>query len=217
MPATPTAEPARLTERLARTQSQHHTRTTTIHWMTDATPTPLPAWPNVPDCHGWLSLDARGRWRLKGERVEHGGLLAFLNANYACDDQGNWLVHNGPQRVYVELEAAPWILRLLPDGTLQTQDGQRARADPPVLVDAAGRVSLGTDLGPASLDDRDLALFLAELADHHGRKPCEETLDALLEGRQVAPLRWRGLPVSFAPAHAVPGLLGFRRSPAAVG
>lgn len=185
--------------------------------MTDAMPTPLPAWPNVPACHGWLSLDARGRWRLKGERVEHGGLLAFLNANYACDDEGNWLVHNGPQRVYVELEAAPWILRLLPDGALQTQDGRSAQADAPVLVDAGGRVSLRSDLGPAAIDDRDLALFLAELMDPHGGEVDEAALDALLEGQQLAALRWRGLAVSFAPAHAVPDLLGFRRSPAAAG
>ena len=51
--------------------------------MSDTTPARLPDWPNVPACHGWLSLDARGCWRLKGERVEHGGLFAFLNANYA--------------------------------------------------------------------------------------------------------------------------------------
>lgn len=185
--------------------------------MTHPAPAPLPAWPTVPACYGWLSLDARGRWRLKGERVEHGGLLAFLNANYACDDEGNWLVHNGPQRVYVELETTPWILRLLPDGALQAQDGRTAQAAPPVLIDAGGRVSLRSDLGPASIDDRDLALFLAELSDQHGRKLDEAALDALLEGRQQVPLRWRGLSVSFTPEHAVPGLLGFQRNPAAVG
>jgi Protein of unknown function (DUF2946) len=49
-------------------------------------------WPNVPDCYGWLHLDAQGRWLL-GEWgrplpnstpsiVEHEGLKQFINRNY---------------------------------------------------------------------------------------------------------------------------------------
>ena len=182
--------------------------------MSDTTPARLPDWPNVPACHGWLSLDARGCWRLKGERVEHGGLFAFLNANYAHDDAGNWFVHNGPQCVFVELEAAPWILRLLPDEALQTHTGRRTKAAAPVLVDEAGRVSLLTDLGPAAIDDRDLALFLAEVKDEHGRGVDEAALFALLAGRPTPALQWRGLPVRFAHGGDIPVLLGFRRQPA---
>jgi hypothetical protein len=33
--------------------------------------------PEVPACYGWLSLDRRGRWRLRGETVTHAGLKAF--------------------------------------------------------------------------------------------------------------------------------------------
>ena len=64
----------------------------------------LPRWPNVPACYGWLSLDARGRWRLQDETISHPGMIAFLNANYTCEADGSWLVNNGPQRVYVKLE-----------------------------------------------------------------------------------------------------------------
>ena len=30
----------------------------------------LVKWPNVPHCHGWLGLDARGNWYLRDERVQ---------------------------------------------------------------------------------------------------------------------------------------------------
>lgn len=181
--------------------------------MTDTSTTPLPHWPNVPACYGWLSLDARGCWRLKGERVEHGGLFKFLNAHYDSDESGNWLVNNGPQRVYVELESAPWVVRLLPDGVLQTHSGCQARALAPVLVDEDGRVSLKTDLGPAAIDDRDLVLFLAELEDPQGRSVDESTLGSLLEGASTIELRWRGLPVRHARSSEIPGQLGFQRKP----
>ncbi len=86
----------------------------------------LRKWPNVPHCHGWLALDARGNWymrderiqaagpfpQVKGSRIEHPKLLTFIERNYAHDDAGAWFFQNGPQRVYVELEAAPWVWRV---------------------------------------------------------------------------------------------------------
>src|SRR5512133_559363 len=82
-------------------------------------------WPDVPACYEWLSLDRRGNWRLQGERVSHAGLIDFLNRHYSSDDAGNWFVQNGPQRVYVDLAATPWIYRL--DGDkLSTHTGQPA-------------------------------------------------------------------------------------------
>ena len=86
----------------------------------------LRKWPNVPHCHGWLALDARGDWymrdervqaagpfpRVKGSRIQHEKLLAFIHRNYAADADGAWYFQNGPQRVYVQLEAAPWVWRV---------------------------------------------------------------------------------------------------------
>ena len=83
----------------------------------------------MPHCYGWLALDARGNWfmrddriqaagqfpQVKGSRIEHEKLLDFIGRNYAHDDDGAWFFQNGPQRVYVELEAAPWIWRLQSD------------------------------------------------------------------------------------------------------
>ena len=70
----------------------------------------LAKWPDVPACYDWLSLDRRGDWRLQGERITHGGLIAFINRQYNCDESGCWFVQNGPQRVYLQLELAPLVL-----------------------------------------------------------------------------------------------------------
>jgi hypothetical protein len=94
--------------------------------MDDIVRAALLKWPNVPQCFGWLGLDARGDWylrdqptqaaapfpQLKGSRIEHAGLRNFIARNYEADARGAWFFQNGPQRVYVELEAAPWVWRL---------------------------------------------------------------------------------------------------------
>jgi len=86
----------------------------------------LKKWPSVPHCLGWLALDARGDWymrddrvqragpfpQVKGSRIRHDKLEEFIARNYECDAQGCWFFQNGPQRVYVELEATPLVWRL---------------------------------------------------------------------------------------------------------
>ena len=42
-------------------------------------------------------------------------LLGFINRNYERDEHGQWYFQNGPQRVYVELEYTPWVVRLASD------------------------------------------------------------------------------------------------------
>ena len=37
-------------------------------------------WPNVPAVYGWLSLDRRGDWRIKGERIANPGVSEFIGA-----------------------------------------------------------------------------------------------------------------------------------------
>ncbi|GAB1383757.1 DUF2946 family protein [Burkholderiales bacterium] len=121
-------------------------------------------WPNVPHCHGWLGLDARGNWYLRdaqaqalggfasgvagarGTRLLHERLIEFIQRNYAADEAGRWFFQNGPQRVFVELEAAPWVWRVAPDRAVSAHDGRPARVQA-VFVDEQGRVFLRTDLG----------------------------------------------------------------------
>ncbi len=177
--------------------------------------TPVPHWPDVPACYGWLSLDARGNWRLKEERIAHPGLIAFLNAHYAHDAEGNWLVNNGPQRVYVRLERAPLVLRLQPDGRLSSHTGRAVTPRAPVCIDEEGCVVLATDAGPGVVDDRDLASFVAELRDAQGQPASDETLLATLTGTAVEALFWRGHRLVACPRSALAARFGFQLDPQA--
>ena len=84
----------------------------------------LAKWPNVPDCFGWLALDRRGQWRMRdeftqanklpGQVIEHLAFKAYISRNYSCDSIGRHFFQNGPQRVFVTLDATPWIARIIP-------------------------------------------------------------------------------------------------------
>src|ERR671937_1305390 len=67
-------------------------------------------WPNVPAVYGWLALDRRGNWLIKGERIANQALREFISRNYDHDDAGRWYFQNGPQRVYVTLAYAPLVV-----------------------------------------------------------------------------------------------------------
>ena len=137
--------------------------------MDDIVKQALAKWPNVPDCYGWLGLDARGDWYMrddrvqaqgnflqsKGSRLQHDKLIDFIGRNYEPDAQGRWYFQNGPQRVYVELELTPWVWRLEPDGHIHAHTGQLARMQR-CYVDAQGRVYLETDLGFGLLHTQDV-------------------------------------------------------------
>ena len=81
-------------------------------------------WPDVPDCFGWLALDRRGQWRMRdefaqqnklpGQTITHIALNDFISRNYACDHLGRYFFQNGPQRVFITLDATPWIARIIP-------------------------------------------------------------------------------------------------------
>lgn len=124
----------------------------------------LKKWPNVPDCYGWLALGARGDWYMrddrtqaagpfpavKGSRIEHDKLREFIERNYDADEQGQWFFQNGPQRVYVELEAAPhiWRLHAQPGGAprLRSHTGRDATYRS-AWLDENERLYVATDIG----------------------------------------------------------------------
>ena len=141
----------------------------------------LRKWPNVPHCYGWLALDARGDWYLrdaraqaagafpqvKGSRIEHRGLREFIERNYEADARGCWYFQNGPQRVYVELQAAPWVWRLSPDAapgcSITTHTGLAARCLG-AWTDASGRLFLHCDRGFGLVHSLDIELA-AQMVD----------------------------------------------------
>ena len=174
----------------------------------------LPAivrWPDVPACYGWLSLDRRGDWRLQGERITHGGLIAFINRQYGCDDGGCWFVQNGPQRVFVGLAYTPWVFRQEERGFV-SQTGAAGGAPRSLHVDEDGSVLLATTLGIGLLDDRDLAGFFARCHDADGRPAGEDALLALMTGKS-GQVFWQGLPLQPIAAVDVPERFNFRRHP----
>jgi Protein of unknown function (DUF2946) len=128
--------------------------------MDDIVRQAIAKWPNVPHCYGWLGLDARGNWYMRDDRTQAAGsfpqskgsllrhekLIEFINRNYSNDAQGQWFFQNGPQRVYVELEVAPWIWRLGPGRSVSGHTGQPTEPQR-CFMDEAGRLFLQTDLG----------------------------------------------------------------------
>jgi hypothetical protein len=112
-------------------------------------------WPNVPDVYGWLSLDRRGNWLIKGERIGNAALRDFISRNYASDARGCWYFQNGPQRVFVALAYTPLVLHFEGDALLDHcgRPFQPAQA----LVDEEGSVLIWGKSGIGLLDDRDLA------------------------------------------------------------
>ena len=53
-------------------------------------------WPAVPNVYGWLTLDRRGNWLIKGDRIANAGVTGFIGRNYAADERGRWFFQNGP-------------------------------------------------------------------------------------------------------------------------
>lgn len=143
-------------------------------------------WPNVPAVFGWLSLTARGEWRIRGERIGNTAIRAFIGRNYAADAQGRWYFQNGPQRVYVALELTPWVYRVDAQGRVAAHTG----AVPATCLRAAllddGHLLLATDLGPGVVDDRDAAWCLRAVTDFTGLPLNERGFERWTDGRDEA-------------------------------
>jgi len=143
-------------------------------------------WPDVPAVFGWLSLTARGQWRIRGEPIANDAIREFIGRNYANDAQGRWYFQNGPQRVYVSLEVAPWAYRVQGDGTLRTQSGRTPRELRAAALLENGSLVLVTDLGAGGVDDRDLPWLLQALVDSDGAPLAEDAVEAWSGGSREA-------------------------------
>lgn len=166
--------------------------------MDDIVKQAMAKWPNVPDCYGWLGLDARGQWFMrddvaqaqgafasghpgaKGSRLQHEKLIDFIQRNYAADASGRWFFQNGPQRVFVELEATPWVWRVADDGAVAAHTGTPVQVQQ-ALLDEEGWLYLLTDLGLGLVHTQDMGR--AAHALEQGQWPLQEVSRADLPRR----------------------------------
>jgi len=160
-------------------------------------------WPNVPAVYGWLSLDRRGQWLIKGDRISNPLVTAFIGRNYASDLDGRWFFQNGPQRVYVRLDYTPFVYfvqRTDSDPAIVTHTGSVATQVREAMVDETGALVLRTDVGVGVVCDRDLPAAAEMLRTDTGHAVDEDLLAGLLAGRSEVRLHLlfgaRRVPVS---------------------
>lgn len=136
-------------------------------------------WPDVPAVYGWLSLTARGEWKLHplgdaqagglGQGISNTQILGFMDRNYAGQPDGAWFFQNGPQRVYVRLDAAPLIVHIDPtQHALATHHGTTVQHVLHWYCDETGQLFAKTGGGPARIDDRDLQVLAEVLRSPEG-------------------------------------------------
>jgi hypothetical protein len=181
----------------------------------------LEKWPNVPALFGWLGLDRRGRWTIRGELISRPQIIDTINPNYAADEHGRWYFQNGPQRGYVSLESAPLVLRTDGRGRLLTHTGLEVDAADAGWLDENGALWLRSVHGPAVLEGEDLNWVIERLRGP--RTPVDEALlaDALaLPSGSQTPLSLRigeaTLALGRLDFDAAPQALGFVRVPQAL-
>ena len=199
--------------------------------MDDIVKQAMAKWPNVPHCYGWLALDARGNWRMRDERAQHfneagdklanPALVGFITRNYLSDERGCWYFQNGPQRVYVNLEATPFIARTDPAlGFMLHTDAPLGEVEAAWLTEA-GELLLRSGAVVAQLDDRDFAQVLPHI-ELNGRPVGDNALLAWLDAAAsdpagLSPLTLRigdrAVPLAAIAREAVPHTFRFERQP----
>ncbi|MBI4207563.1 MAG: DUF2946 family protein [Betaproteobacteria bacterium] len=152
-------------------------------------------WPNVPAVFGWLSLDRRGRWRIKGERINNAMVSAFIGRNYEHDAEGRWFFQNGPQRVFVMPDYTPLVYRIVSAAgaplALECHTGRAVATVQGGWLDEHGTLLLESEYGVGLVHDRDLDRLFPYLIDANGNPLEEEVLEQLmklLERQREAPL-----------------------------
>jgi len=185
-------------------------------------------WPNVPHCYGWLSLDARGNWRmrderaqalgLRGDRIANPALLGFINRNYTCDDRGRWYFQNGPQRVYVSLEATPYIARTDAAHGFVLHTGESLVDIDDIWLTDAGHLVVQNGEKIAQLDDRDMAQCLGRLRFANIKTTDEDLLTWLERRGGIGDLTFdhggQQIAVRYIEQGAIPAYFDFVSKPA---
>lgn len=178
-------------------------------------------WPDVPAVYGWLSLNQQGQWRIHtqgdaistpestGSAITSPQILQFIHRNYSHDAQGQWYFQNGPQCVYVRLDAAPFIFHTTgakqADGTLCLQSHNQHYVSHIFAwwLDDAGWLYVQTNLGPGLISGRDLEAVLQSLLTTTGIS----VLDALQQDTDFTLAS--GTPFTFDSKRNIPAAMGY--------
>lgn len=201
-------------------------------------------WPDVPDVYGWLSLTRQGQWRLHsdglgnrpssthpasyppGEAISNAQIVGFIQRNYTHDEHGRWFFQNGPQRVFVRLDAAPLILRTTGAGDaikLVSHNELSVARITAWTLDDSGRLFATTEHGAGLIEGRDLET-VTRLLSCQGR-PLSEVVSAAMASEKSAPtsqpalLAFSALPTApsapfdYCAAADIPAKLGFVVNP----
>ena len=161
--------------------------------MDDLVRQAMQRWPDVPAVFGWLRLDRRGAWMLvdrgrpgfdealdaAGSPITNAQIVEFIGRNYLCDAQGRWYWQNGPQRVFVDLDLAPLVLRVIgegPQARLVAHTGEPVSRVDAVWRTPDGDLMMATDLGPGAIHDMDLGSLTLETAPGDDEHPARLTL-----------------------------------------
>jgi hypothetical protein len=209
--------------------------------MDDQVVAAMSRWPDVPAVFGWLSLNRQGQWRIhpqgqgnsvsagppgedtaldEGEAITNPQILQFINRNYCGDEQGRWYFQNGPQRVFVRLDAAAYILHTTgTNGALQTHNELPVQHVSGWWLDDEGKLYANTEHGPALVAGRDTMAVFEALHTSDGRALLE-VLDPEPPKHpiMIAPLNADdesgAAPMHFCMAAQIPRHMGFTRFPA---
>lgn len=99
--------------------------------------------------------------QLAGTIIQHTALNDFISRNYACDSLGRYFFQNGAQRVFITLDATPWIARMIPSESgiqLLNQCGEKIEPQS-ALIDEKGNVYITGSITQSLSDQVDKTIF----------------------------------------------------------
>jgi hypothetical protein len=154
---------------------------------------------------------------VQGEAISHPRIIETINRNYGVDEYGRWYFQNGPQRGYVELEYAPYVLRREQDGFV-THNGLRVERPTQAIIDDVGTLSLCTEHGLGEIYGGDLDWVLERLSiddESINEEQIADLLDMPSETQTdaVLALGHDRLPVIRIDSADLPQVVGFIRKP----
>ena len=190
--------------------------------MDDIVRRAMARWPDVPAVYGWLQLDERGRWLIKGDPIANPVVKAFIDRNYQHDNQGRWYFQNGPQQVFVQLAYTPYVCRIWPGdkGALmaETHTGLPVNRPQQGWLDDSGGMLIECEHGIGCVESHSLAVLADAVCLADGTPLDEHRLNTLLNDEHLAgtaQLIWndRRLPIAVIRRRDVPSRFGFDPSP----